>query len=94
MERISRAFRDRTSTPTETAVWWVNYILRHENSNDYLRPYSVNQPFWKRRQIDVWLVIAATLLLIPTAVVAILYISIKRLTCVAPSTKIIKLKAN
>lgn len=62
MKKLTEIFTDRPKPPLENAVWWTEYILRHENVNSFLVPLSARQPWWKRRQIDVW--IAATLLLI------------------------------
>ncbi|ODN03742.1 UDP-glucuronosyltransferase 1-8, partial [Orchesella cincta] len=55
MTKLTEVFKDRQVSPLDTAVWWTEYILRHENSNLFLRPPSVGQSWWVKRQIDVWI---------------------------------------
>lgn len=50
---LQRLFRDRQNTPLETAVWWVEYVLRNPDVS-HLRPAGFNQNWFVRRQIDVW----------------------------------------
>ncbi|CAL8137638.1 unnamed protein product [Orchesella dallaii] len=61
MKKLTEIFKDRQVSPLQSAVWWTEYILRHENTNSFLRPPSVGQSWWTKRQIDVW--IAAFLIL-------------------------------
>jgi len=51
----------------DTAVWWVDYVMRHEDTS-FLRPLAISLTWYQRRQLDVWGFIAVTLL-------AVLYIS-------------------
>ncbi|XP_021956809.1 UDP-glucuronosyltransferase 1-7C [Folsomia candida] len=53
MKRLSTIFRDRPARPVDTAVWWTEYALRHDNAT-HLRPQSVHLPWWKKRQLDIW----------------------------------------
>lgn len=39
--------------PVDTAVWWTEYVLRHEDTA-HLRPAGNDQYWFVRRQIDVW----------------------------------------
>lgn len=77
MTKLSKAFRDRPSTPTETATWWVEYVLRHDNTNEYLLPLHLRQPWWKKRQIDVWLTLGAVALTVLLSSVTILWLLFK-----------------
>lgn len=77
MTKLSKAFRDRPSPPTETAVWWVEYVLRHDNTNDYLLPLHLRQPWWKKRQVDVWLTLGAAAMIIVLSSLTILWFSLK-----------------
>lgn len=47
-------FRDRPISALDSAVWWTEFILRHENTNEFIRPLSAQQSWWVRRQLDVW----------------------------------------
>lgn len=81
MTKLSKAFRDRPSAPTETAIWWIEYILRHDNSNEYLVPHSIHQSWWKRRQIDVWLTLGAALSMVSYLLLKILWLIVKKCCC-------------
>lgn len=55
-------FIDRPQKPLETALWWTDFVLRHSKEElSVLRPLSVGQSKWKRRQLDVWFTILAGL---------------------------------
>lgn len=84
MNRITEIYNDQPSPPLETAIWWVEFIMRHENSNEFLRPFNVGQPWWKRRQIDVWITvflffvgIFTTTLMIVRKLLLLIYVSLK-----------------
>ncbi|CAL8137636.1 unnamed protein product [Orchesella dallaii] len=55
MTKMTELFNDRQVSPLENAVWWTEYILRHDDSNSWLRSPSVDQSWWIIRQIDVWI---------------------------------------
>ena len=40
--------------PVETAVWWIEYVLRYEGNTSFLMPGGVHQAWWQRRLLDVW----------------------------------------
>ncbi|XP_037034451.1 UDP-glucosyltransferase 2-like isoform X2 [Bradysia coprophila] len=64
MKRVSRMFIDRPQKPLETALWWTDFVIRHSKEDlSVLRPLSVDQSKWKRRQLDVWLTILAGVLI-------------------------------
>ncbi|KAG8316807.1 UDP-glucuronosyltransferase 1-1 [Homalodisca vitripennis] len=52
MRRISEQFRDRPMTPLQTAVYWTEYVIRHQGA-PHLRPASVNLPLYKYLLLDV-----------------------------------------
>ncbi|RLU22281.1 hypothetical protein DMN91_004559 [Ooceraea biroi] len=54
--KLARAYRDRPSSPLETAVWWTEYIARG-NSGSYLRSKGMDLPWYQRHLIDVVLVL-------------------------------------
>lgn len=71
MKKVSTFFKDRPMTPVDTALWWVEFVLRHdaEEITEYLQSRSIDQSWWVRRQLDVWLflaIIAALSVIIPT----------------------------
>ncbi|KAI4500734.1 hypothetical protein M0802_004326 [Mischocyttarus mexicanus] len=45
VKKLSKAFRDRPSSPLETAVWWIEYVGRG-NGLAYIRSDAAEQPWW------------------------------------------------
>ncbi|CAG7716696.1 unnamed protein product [Allacma fusca] len=52
---VSKRFRDRPLSPLDTAVWWTEYVLRHDTA--HLRSPGVYQHWWQRRLLDFYLAI-------------------------------------
>lgn len=69
MKITSIRFKDRPQKPVDTAVWWVDYVMRHEDTS-FLRPLAISLTWYQRRQLDVWGFLAVTFF-------AVLYIWIK-----------------
>lgn len=64
MKRLSTFFKDRPQKPLETALWWTDFVLRHSKDElEALRPLSVGQSWWKKRQLDVWIAVFAVTVL-------------------------------
>ncbi|CAG7732911.1 unnamed protein product, partial [Allacma fusca] len=53
MEKLSKLFKDRPSSPLETAVWWTEYVLRNDDLSS-LKPLGIHQTWYQRRLLDVW----------------------------------------
>lgn len=52
MKRASQIFRDRPESPLEKAVYWVEYIIRHEGA-DHLRSAGVNLSWFSYFLLDI-----------------------------------------
>jgi len=52
----SRLFKDRMNKPVDTALWWVEYVLRNKDSLNapHLRPLGTKRTWYERRMLDVW----------------------------------------
>lgn len=61
-KKLSKAYRDRPSTPLETAIWWTEYLGRG-NGLPYVRSEAANMPWYQRNLIDVMLALALLALL-------------------------------
>lgn len=73
MKKVSQLFTERPQKPLETALWWTEYVLRHDQDHlSALRPMSALQPWWKRRQLDVWAAIAGSTMVILGATIYLL----------------------
>lgn len=64
MEKVSSLFRKRPQSALQTSLWWTEYVLEHEATDlhNFLRPLNVNQSWWVRRQLDVWLFVMLVML--------------------------------
>ncbi|XP_066137700.1 UDP-glycosyltransferase UGT5-like [Euwallacea fornicatus] len=52
VKQRSRLFHDRPMPPMETAVYWVNYIIRHGGA-PHLKVAGINLPWYKYFMVDV-----------------------------------------
>ena len=77
-KELSKLSRDRPLSPLDTAVWWTEYVLRTDQSAlSFLKPLSINQPWWKTRLLDVWTIIFISILATLSLFFAILVFLIK-----------------
>lgn len=53
MAELQRILLDKPISPLDTALWWVDYVLRY-NDTSHLRAASFNQWWYQRRLIDVY----------------------------------------
>ncbi|XP_075220175.1 UDP-glycosyltransferase UGT5-like isoform X2 [Lycorma delicatula] len=63
MKRVSAISKDRPMPPVDTAIWWVEYVLRH-NGAPHLRPASLSLKWYQLYMVDLFLFIAAVILLL------------------------------
>lgn len=73
---ISDCYRDQIQTPLKTAVFWVNYVARHQGAPN-LRSYSVELPIYALYNIDVW----AFVLTILAIFCSVVFLIIRLLVC-------------
>lgn len=57
----SRLFKDRPQHPADTALWWVEYVLRNKDTS-HLRPIGINKNWYQRRMLDIWAFISVVFL--------------------------------
>lgn len=91
MVSLSRKFKDRPAKPVDTAVWWTEYVLRHDDHSD-LKPLGMYQNWFVRRSLDVWAFVFTMILI---ALLTVSYVAIKILKCLRPkpmSAKKVKTK--
>jgi glucuronosyltransferase len=56
-KRLSGLLRDQLQSPLERAVFWTEYVIRHNGSMDHLRLGSRKLAPYQRSLIDVYLVL-------------------------------------
>ncbi|XP_014607459.1 PREDICTED: UDP-glucuronosyltransferase 2A3-like [Polistes canadensis] len=77
VKKLSKAFRDRPSSPLETAVWWIEYVGRG-NGLAYIRSDAVEQPWYQRHLLDVILFLILLFLFILYAIYRLIKFLSKR----------------
>jgi len=71
MEKASTQFKDRPIKPLESAVWWIEYVLRSPDALPALKPLGIYQPWYLRRSLDVWLFIVCIILIVLVGLLAV-----------------------
>lgn len=70
MLRQSKITKDTPFPPVETAVWWVEHVLRH-NGCPHLRPAALDLSWYQYFMLDILLLLV---ILISTGLFVIYYI--------------------
>ena len=76
-KRLSKVFRDRPMRPLDTAVYWIEYVIR--NGPDSLRSPVVDMPWWKLHLIDVFAFLTSCLALAVYLLIALTKLLLKGL---------------
>ncbi|XP_044063544.1 UDP-glucuronosyltransferase 2C1-like [Siniperca chuatsi] len=62
MQRLSRLHRDQPMKPLDTAVFWIEFVMRHKGAA-HLRTESYRLPWYSYHSVDVFLFLAGAVLL-------------------------------
>jgi glucuronosyltransferase len=62
MEALAVIMKDRPMSALDTALWWIEYVLRNPDTSS-LKPLALNQAWYERRLLDVWGFLLGALLL-------------------------------
>ena len=68
LERVHRLYTDREKKPVEKAVWWIEYVCRHQGA-DILQSIGENVPFYQYHHLDIVLFVISILLSLVTILV-------------------------
>lgn len=60
-EVVSSKFRDRLNTPVDTAVFWIEYVIRHKGAPE-LRSEAAFLPWYQYYLVDVVFVLLGVVL--------------------------------
>ena len=88
--KLSAKFLDRPMSPMETAVWWVEYVIRR--GGDTLRSPTLDLAWWQAELLDGYLLLF--LILIFTILLATLLIHFVIKTVLAHKTQKIRYEEN
>lgn len=62
-QKRSQLFRDRPMSPLQTAVYWVEYVIRH-NGAKHMQSPAVNLNFFQQNSLDILFVLAVALYIV------------------------------
>lgn len=62
VKKLSKVFHDRPLNPMQTAVYWIEYVIRHEGA-PHLRVAGVGLSWYKYYMIDVAAVVLSGILI-------------------------------
>ena len=68
MKRLSALHRDTPMTPLETALFWIEFVMRHGGAS-HLRTESYKMPWYAYHSVDVICLLLAILLVLTATVV-------------------------
>lgn len=87
VQKMSTIFKDLPMKPIDTAVWWTEYVLRHEDLS-HLKPLARDQTWYQRRMLDVWLFLFVSGVTGIFSFIFILFLAFKRIRYhIAPKVK-------
>lgn len=75
-QKRSRLFRDRPMSPLQTAVYWIEYVIRHDGAK-HMQSAAVNLNFFQQNSLDILLVVFVGLYIFYKVTVAILRFALK-----------------
>lgn len=71
-KKRSFLLRDQQIPPMDTAVFWVEHVIRHKNG-DHLKNYGENLPWYQYHMLDA----IAFVILLAIIMYSLVYISVK-----------------
>uniref|UniRef100_A0A1A9ZNZ7 UDP-glycosyltransferases domain-containing protein n=1 Tax=Glossina pallidipes TaxID=7398 RepID=A0A1A9ZNZ7_GLOPL len=63
-KELSEMFRHRENKPIDTAVWWVEHLLKYKNTSETLRSYAVELNWFVFNSLDAIMVIIVLIVII------------------------------
>ncbi|XP_019894248.2 UDP-glucosyltransferase 2-like [Musca domestica] len=79
VKKLSKRFRDQPLTPMETAIFWVEYVLRHDGAS-HIRNAGQDLSFWQYHNIDVY-VILSSFVVVVFVLMAVFISFVKKIIC-------------
>ncbi|KAG8034237.1 hypothetical protein G9C98_001321 [Cotesia typhae] len=70
MKKVSEKFKDGPMSPLDTAIYWIEYVIRHGKTA--LRSPAVNMYWWQVALVDVYVFLTITALIIVFVTVKII----------------------
>ncbi|XP_072949143.1 UDP-glycosyltransferase UGT5-like isoform X2 [Epargyreus clarus] len=71
-EEVSQRFKDRPMSSLDTAMWWIEYVIRHKGA-DFMKSKTRDMSWFKYFMLDIYLVIIVTIV----ALISLMVIVVK-----------------
>uniref|UniRef100_A0A1I8M848 UDP-glucuronosyltransferase n=1 Tax=Musca domestica TaxID=7370 RepID=A0A1I8M848_MUSDO len=81
VKTLSKRYRDQPLTPMETAIFWVEYVLRHDGA-PHIRNAGQDLSYWQYHNIDVYLLLASCIVVVFTLIASLIRFG-KKIICAA-----------
>ncbi|XP_072514397.1 UDP glucuronosyltransferase 5 family, polypeptide D1 [Salminus brasiliensis] len=81
MQRLSRLHRDQPMKPLDTAVFWIEYVMRHKGAS-HLRTKAYRMPWYSYHSLDVMLCLLSI-----AAVIVLMTVAFIRYVCCSACCK-------
>uniref|UniRef100_A0A6M2DZS4 UDP-glucuronosyltransferase n=1 Tax=Xenopsylla cheopis TaxID=163159 RepID=A0A6M2DZS4_XENCH len=77
VKTLSEIFRDRIIDPLDTAIYWIEYVIRHKGAK-HLRTAAIDLPWYSYYMLDI-LVVIIILLAMPFFIAKMLHSFVKKM---------------
>lgn len=84
----SQLFRDRPMTPLQTAIYWIEYVIRYDGAR-HLQSSAVHLNFFQKNSLDIFLLFAILFYIILKLVMIIISFMLKHRALLILSISII-----
>nr|XP_021201480.2 UDP-glucosyltransferase 2 [Helicoverpa armigera]WRX06237.1 UGT43A1 [Helicoverpa armigera] len=74
---LSQQWKDRPLSPMNTAIFWIEYVAKYKGV-DNLKPSAADLPMYQYLMIDVILVLGSVFLLLPFAIVKLIFLIVRK----------------
>ncbi|XP_065354388.1 UDP-glucosyltransferase 2-like [Calliphora vicina] len=85
VQQLSKQYRDQPQTPLDKAIYWVEYVLRHEGA-PHMRNAGLDLNYFQQNNIDVFAILAGGFLLFFAVLVICIRLVVK-VMCTKKTTK-------
>ena len=79
MAARARLIKDRPMSPVDTAVYWTEFVIRHDDMSAF-KPMALEQSPFVRQMFDVFLALVAVALLVPALLAYVIVICLRKLS--------------
>lgn len=85
MEKLSQISKDKPMNNADTAVWWIEYVIRHKGAH-HLRPALQNLKWYQYTLLDI----IGFILLVIFTIFYLFYYFVNKFLCTSPNEVKIK----